>query len=71
MSVDFKPIIDERGKRRFDKELVVLLRTSSSRYKALQQLWQHDPDVLKWCETHQEHWARLVKEHGYNRKIRG
>lgn len=65
----FKPIIDEtNGRRRFDKELSLLLKTRSENFIKLQIAWQNDPDVIQWCLTHQEHWERLVKEHGYNVK---
>ena len=63
----FRPFLDEKtGRRRFDKELAMLLKTKSSRAKSIQFAWQCDPDVIKWCETHKEHWERLVREYGYN-----
>ena len=63
----FRPFIDEKsGRRRFDKELAMLLKTKSPRAKSIQFAWQCDPDVIKWCETHKEHWERLVREYGYN-----
>jgi len=68
VTLDFKPVIDAKGKRRFDKELTVLLRTRSHRFKDLQIAWQSDPDVVQWCDTHCEHWERLVKQYGYNRE---
>ena len=68
MSGEFRPFIDAKsGKRRIDKELSMLLKTNSSRAVEIQTVWQHDPDVLKWCETHTEHWQRLVRELGYNK----
>ena len=45
----FKPVVDEKGRRRFDKELVLLLRTRSDNYKILQTAWQNDPDVIAWA----------------------
>jgi hypothetical protein len=66
----FKPVVDEKGRRRFDKELTLLLRTRSSRFVPLQIAWQNDPDVVNWCATHQEHWERLVKQFGYNKEAR-
>lgn len=63
----FKPVVDEKGRRRFDKELILLLKTRSENCKKLQIAWQNDPAVIVWCITHQEHWERLVKLYGYNR----
>lgn len=68
-ATEFRPIIDNNGKRRFDRELTVLLRTRSTKYKELQMLWQCDPDVIQWCDTHVEHWTRLIKQFGYNRDV--
>ncbi|GAK61759.1 hypothetical protein U27_02588 [Candidatus Vecturithrix granuli] len=68
--LEFNPIRDKNGRRRFDRELEMLLRTKSRHYRELQIIWQNDPDVLQWCATHQEHWTRLVKQFGYNNEAR-
>lgn len=66
----FEPVLDEKGRRRFDKELALLLRTRSARFIKLQIAWQNDADVIQWCETHKEHWERLVYQYGYNKEAR-
>lgn len=53
-------------KRRFDNELIGLLKMRGPKARSAQIDWQHDPDVIAWCITHQEHWQRLVTTFGNN-----
>lgn len=64
---EFKPFLCRRtGRRLFENELKFLLTTEVSYYKDLQESWQNDPAVIKWCLQNREKCATLVNLHGYN-----